>query len=498
MAEGLRAKLRRDREESKNDARLRDIVQAAFLALPAAQDEDEVSRYGRNLGLDQMAAPDNSELRQLVAQAALLQTEPKPELVPERLVALLRWPRDRRDLLAQFLYGVRQGLAQHPDWGALVAQSNEAETRAFLRQQVASLQQMAQFWQTFLTFHGLVPEGDDEGVLRTYLDFVVREYSAISFLFIKPAGRRDRLQTEAELDAVFVPLQVHDPARQQRMERLLNDRQQRSELEAKETEPVTINEVLNSHTVFLLSGQPGSGKTTLLRRLATAFAEGSASAKLGWTGEPLLPILLPLRNFGRFLQDNRAKYTNPAPQSLREFMEDYFREHEVALPLSFFRRRLEEGGCLLLLDGLDEVADTTLRAEVAQVVSSFIRRYGKNRFGLASRPRGYEEVARYLPHPTVCDVQPLTPAGRDELVRNLLGQFEHNERQHRAEVADLLRDIGNKEEVDKLSRNPLFCTTLVLVYKYRADLAAGATGGCVSGAGAADAGFLGDASGGGG
>lgn len=467
MTEGLRAKLRRDREEIKNDVRLREIVQTAFSSLPSAHDEDEVSRYGRNLGLDQMAAPDNSELRQLVAQAALLQTEPKPELIPERLVALLRWPRDRRELLAQFLYGVRQGLAQHPDWGALVAQSNEAETRAFLRQQVASLQQVEQFWQTFLAFHGLVPEGDDEGALRAYLDFVVREYRAISFLFIKPAGRRDRLQTEAELDAVFVPLQVHDPARQQRLQRLMSDRRRREEPEKKEMEPVTINEVLNDHTVFLLCGQPGSGKTTLLRRLATAFAEGSAAAKLGWTGKPLLPILLPLRNFGRFLQDNRKKYTNPAPQSLREFMEDYFREHEVSLPLSFFRRRLDAGGCLLLLDGLDEVADTSLRAEVAQVVSSFIKHYGKNRFGLASRPRGYEEVAHFLPRPTVCDVQPLTPEGRDELVRNLLRQFESNERQHRHEVADLLRDISNKERVDELSRNPLFCTTLVLVYKYR-------------------------------
>jgi MoxR-like ATPase len=97
------------------------------------------------------------------------------------------------------------------------------------------------------------------------------------------------------------------------------------------------------HAIFLLRGKPGSGKTTLLRHLAHTFAAGQAAERLAWVGEPLLPILVPLRNFGRFLDDHRKEYTNPAPLSLRNFIEEYFKGHELGLPPDFFRRRLETG-----------------------------------------------------------------------------------------------------------------------------------------------------------
>jgi energy-coupling factor transporter ATP-binding protein EcfA2 len=84
--------------------------------------------------------------------------------------------------------------------------------------------------------------------------------------------------------------------------------------------------------VFLLEGPPGSGKTTLLRHLAVCFARGEAAACLGWSGPPLLPILVPLRNFGRYLNEHRATCINPAPRALRQFIEDYFAEYELQLP----------------------------------------------------------------------------------------------------------------------------------------------------------------------
>jgi predicted NACHT family NTPase len=239
--------------------------------------------------------------------------------------------------------------------------------------------------------------------------------------------------------------------------------------EAESAPNVTINEVLARYPVFLLKGLPGSGKTTLLRHLVICFARGQAAEQLGWTGEPLLPILVPLRNFGRFLADHRADYTSPAPLALSQFIEDYFVEQDLALPPGFFRQRLQEGRCLVLLDGLDEVADRNQRATVAQMVSAFIQTYVRrgNRFGLASRPRGYDEVAVYLPRPILCTVQPLNPAERDELVTKLLAELEPNPRLCAEETRRLLADIQAKEKVDELSRTPLFCTTMVLVYKYR-------------------------------
>ena len=67
----------------------------------------------------------------------------------------------------------------------------------------------------------------------------------------------------------------------------------------------------------------------------------------------------------------------------------------------------------------------------------------------------------------VCAVQRLTPEGHDDLVTNLLKVLEPDERLRRQETPTLLADIRAKAKVAELSLIPLFCTTLVLVYKYR-------------------------------
>lgn len=146
-----------------------------------------------------------------------------------------------------------------------------------------------------------------------------------------------------------------------------------------------------------------------------------------------------------------------------------FGQNAPALTPDFFRRRLENGKCLVLLDALDEVSDPGLRASVAQHVTQFIDHYRRrgNRFVLSSRPQGYAEVAEFLRQPIVCEVQPLMPDGRAELVRKLCRALERDAARANHDAATLLDEIPRKEKVDELSRNPLFCTTIVLVSKYR-------------------------------
>ncbi|MBC7259351.1 MAG: SUMF1/EgtB/PvdO family nonheme iron enzyme [Chloroflexi bacterium] len=473
--EALKRLVNRKLDQIESDEDLLTAVEQAFADIGADCEPEGFVRYALNLGFDQMQAKDNPELRRDMARAVLLMTEDDPALIPRELVSRLRWPSDRLPVLATFLRKTRFYLSEHPVYGALIQYANDERNREHIRNISEDAARIARYWRVLLLDRNIDPDKNDVQALKEYLAHVIESCSALSFLFIKPSGRPGQVCTEAELETVFVPLEVQDPEAEERMRRkqarmgFRDFAREEMETDAEQDKPVTVKEVLAKYRVFLLKGKPGSGKTTLLRHMALAFARGEAADRLDWTGDPLLPILVPLRNFGRFLADNRKEYTNPAPLALRKFIEDYFAEHDLLLPPDFFHRRLNAGKCLVLLDGLDEVADRDLRATVAQMVNAFINHYKKtgNRFGLASRPRGYEEVADYLPQPVVCVVQPLTPEGRDELVTRLLRVLEPDTPHRLGEPHPLIADIRAKDKVDDLSRTPLFCTTLVLVYKYR-------------------------------
>lgn len=462
-------KLTRPLRKKQKDKGLQEAVEKALETLDLPTASDNIADYALQLGFDKLLADGSDALRMAIAEAALLQTTTDPQSVPLDLIAMLRVSHDSRPALAQFLYALRAELQKQKGWQHLVAYSDNEAIRDYLRQTATAVQASETYLRLLVEQAGINIVTDKEA-LATYVNHVASRHRTISFLFVKPLGqKRNQLISEAELETVFVSLQVQDPDRpQERYQADLLGGRQKGDEGGKET-TLTINQVLARFPVFLLLGNPGSGKTTLLRHLALSFARGEAQRKLDWQGEPLLPILVPLRNFGRFWRDNSHNYTGPVPSALREFIAEHFREHELALSPNFFRKRLAGGNCLVLLDGLDEVADRDMRATVAQVVSKFIEHYGKlgNRFGLASRPKGYEEVQDYLPKPMVCTVQDMDQASRDELVGNLLKQFSDTRPRWRKEQQKLVSEIQRKRRVEELSRNPLFCTTLVLVYKYR-------------------------------
>ena len=360
-AAGMKERIQRGHRKSQEDRALRQAVRQAFAAIGAPDEADALQQYALQLGFDQLQAEANDALRQEFARAMLLVIAPDADLVPESLYDSLRWPRDRRPQLALFLYTMRQSLAGHENWGPLIAYTDREAVRLELRQATTSLAHIEANLRALLGVFG-VTDRDEESALRDYLEHVLRETAAISFLFVRPAGQRHKLKTEAELEAIYVPLQVQDPEHVRDKgatghcpncgEHLPsgaafcdNCGQAQGDSRETQTPTLTIDQVLARHSIFLLRGKPGSGKTTLLRHLAHTFAAGQAAERLAWAGEPLLPILVPLRNFGRFLDDHRKEYSSPAPLALRNFIEDYFREYELGLPPEFFRRRLEQGHC---------------------------------------------------------------------------------------------------------------------------------------------------------
>lgn len=318
-------------------------------------------------------------------------------------------------------------------------------------------------------------QASDAEALRAYFNQVVFErHSRLSFLFIRP--ETGKVYTEADVETVFVPLQLADPEASARLARQL-ERFGRSRGLEEAARPLSLPEVIAKYPCFLLRGKPGCGKTTLLRHIALAFARGEQQEKLGWSGPPLLPLLVPLRNFGAFLKRRAADYVEPQPRALLEYLEEHLRGAGVRFGPDFLRQRLAAGHCFLLLDALDEVSGeldggSDLRAEVARQVAAFIRRYQPqgNRFALTARPRAFQDngaLRQALPQPQVCDVFDLDAAGYRRLIGNLLQVLTGNAAAGQAEAKDLCARIAANRNLAELAGNPLLCTTLVLVYKYR-------------------------------
>ncbi|TMQ78885.1 SUMF1/EgtB/PvdO family nonheme iron enzyme [Candidatus Accumulibacter phosphatis] len=147
---------------------------------------------------------------------------------------------------------------------------------------------------------------------------------------------------------------------------------------------IALNEVLGLGHRLAIIGGPGCGKTTVLLHMAWALASSllagrpePARSRLGLTmaaSELPLPILVPLASFARYRRHLPA--AAPAREkTLAHFISYHLISKESPFDLSadFFVRLLNDGrNVLLLLDGLDEVANEGERAEVRQSVENLV------------------------------------------------------------------------------------------------------------------------------
>jgi len=130
---------------------------------------------------------------------------------------------------------------------------------------------------------------------------------------------------------------------------------------------LTIASALQRYRRLVVIGDPGCGKTTLLSYLALTYARQNAETiikRLALAEDDYLPIILPLRNLGYHL---RSEYPNPGkdgPILLLRYLYDYFAAQGIALLDNIFKQALKSGHAVILLEGMDEVADKTLRARV--------------------------------------------------------------------------------------------------------------------------------------
>ncbi|HEX4705954.1 MAG TPA: NACHT domain-containing protein [Pseudonocardiaceae bacterium] len=222
--------------------------------------------------------------------------------------------------------------------------------------------------------------------------------------------------------------------------------------------------------VIAIVGGPGVGKTTLLLHTAR---EACAKAK---GRRRTVPILLLLRDHvGTILADRDI--------ALPDVLRGTLGPRRAEEPAGWFEQRLEGGDCVVLLDGLDEVAGQTDRRALADWVERQIKQYPKNDFVITSRPHGY--LTARVDGATVLRVLRLTDEQVSRFVRGWYQAFESaverynrpsgddsSARRAESAAAALLNRLTKAPELYGLMANPLLLTMVVNVHRFRGQLPA--------------------------
>ncbi len=101
---------------------------------------------------------------------------------------------------------------------------------------------------------------------------------------------------------------------------------------------------------------------------------------------------------------------------------------------------------VILLDGMDEVAELALRQRTARLIEKFAERYPKCRFVVTSREVGYEGSARIGAEFGLAKVREFSPAEVRQFIRDWTRVVETTLAQ--SESAEVLRLAD--EQADKL------------------------------------------------
>jgi NACHT domain len=221
--------------------------------------------------------------------------------------------------------------------------------------------------------------------------------------------------------------------------------------------------------VLAVVGPPGSGKSTLLAHAACRSAQGA-----GPRNRRRVPVLLALREFAGTIAES--------PQaSLPDVLRPAISGVPGNEPDGWWDRQLRRGKCMLLLDGLDEVAREEDRRAVTNWVERQISSYPGNQFVITSRPYGFP--GPLIAQADVLAVRPFSDAqvqlfldrwylATEQHATGAVGRAQMQSVRIRASesAARLLALLRDNPPLRDLTANPLLLTMIATVHRYRGAL----------------------------
>lgn len=269
-----------------------------------------------------------------------------------------------------------------------------------------------------------------------------------------------------------------------------------------------IEEILQQHTTLVVLGDPGAGKSTLLKYLITRFTEPrERKTTRNISPRSLLTLKHPQRS--------RTIIPCPLYVSLRScrtqndtLLEDILdpetkilagmlpSNQRKKMPQGFIESCIKKGRALLLLDGLDEVANEEIYADVVRKINDFYHSYPENRIVVTCRIAGWHSglhgpfalyqalplnrqqqhnfIARWYETAYKQNESDGASTLMEEEKRAGLGLLNDERKQSASAEADALeRLLRERERLAELATNPMLLSLICLVYHLRRDLPRG-------------------------
>lgn len=162
----------------------------------------------------------------------------------------------------------------------------------------------------------------------------------------------------------------------------------------KNKRPMSLLEAAAGCPRLVVTGHAGSGKSSFLRHLISGLTHVSSprsDAERHNFGD-ILPIYIQARDLSERLLRATQSGTTLRSDSAADILLDQIRDDMLAMDLKTFERPLfqaiESQGCLIAVDGIDEVAAEVREGAVSAVVA-FLRRYKPPRLIITCCPHTY-------------------------------------------------------------------------------------------------------------